>query len=240
MCVCLVVSLKHRKSIKQLLCAEIIIIIFHETTWYRRSYTVFERFCRHHHRPCCLKQCTHTHMYEKNSNPVKTIRLFNSPTTEKKRYNSLFPDFVPGMCVRFSHTPLTSVSCMRPASRRRKKKNIFRFHNSQYKAINIFSVLYFRLVPIFFLISRPFLERLKVFFVLFSIQCVLVGWVCERKCYVSSAVACFRSAKGGGWYEIEIKICFSYYDWNVEDSVEVQKTSGSHIKSIWEQVQRSL
>lgn len=125
---------QHRKSIKQLLCAEIIIIIFHETTWYR---------CHYHHRSCLLKLHIHgiqnalTHIRPTSSQFIEDDSSFILPftfsTTEIHRI--LFPDFA--ATFRSIHRPLISVSFGR-----RHLNEKFRFHNSQYKAINISPVLY--------------------------------------------------------------------------------------------------
>lgn len=79
----------------------------------------------------------------KSLNPTKTIRLFRpfmSPTTHKDTSYSI-PCFgagnVPSICTAHTHT--INICILHEAAASRRKK--FRFHNSQYKAINIFSVL---------------------------------------------------------------------------------------------------
>lgn len=82
-------SFQHRKSIKQLLCAKIIIIIFHETTWYRRYRSLstnppnyYISRSRSHSRTVYLSLCVFfsrtIHIcIVKNLNPPKTFRLFD-------------------------------------------------------------------------------------------------------------------------------------------------------------------
>lgn len=137
----------------------------------------------------------------KSLNSTKTIRLFRpfmSPTTHKDTSYSI-PCFgagnVPSICTAHTHTHTINICILHEAAASRRKK--FRFHNSQYKAINIFSVLkdfffFSHLIPSFWfslsvaasirysiqffrhIWSLMLVERLKVYFSYYLIRSVFV------------------------------------------------------------------
>lgn len=147
-----------------------------------------------------------------------------------KIHRILFPVSVPAMCLQSArHTHTINICILHEAAASRRKK--FRFHNSQYKAINIFSVLkdfffFPHLIPLFlfsFSVAAPIrysiqffrhiwslmlVERFKVYFSYYLIRSVFV--------YVEKTWCYFLRHRFGqkveGRYEIEIKMCFHIVD----------------------------
>lgn len=117
------------------MCAEIIIIIFHETTWYRCHHH------RHHHFHCRCHSCTSTRAHMKSS-LIQWRRIFVYFAIFVSNHKDTSFHSIPWFCawnVFDLHRAHTINICI--FTQGSSSKN-FRFHNSQYKAINIFSVLY--------------------------------------------------------------------------------------------------
>lgn len=133
----------------------------------------------------------------KSLNPTKTIRLFRpfmSPTTHKDTSYSI-PCFgagnVPSICTAHTHTPLTSVSCMRQQPHG-GKNFVFIIANKYFFRIKRFFFFFLHLIPSFWfslsvaasirysiqffrhIWSLMLVERLKVYFSYYLIRSVFV------------------------------------------------------------------